>query len=161
MPGGRVKKKAAKKALRAMDRRFSKQGGAALQGWLQSADRAQLCLTAGTQAARLAKARYDEYTTGVNPQKLAREVGRQLRKQAKPDPFGGYLLAKAVRGDKAAGHLLDQLGGPGAAEVRDYAEAIRKSGQAGEARRLAESVLEDIEKGSMTHYLREQALRKE
>jgi hypothetical protein len=164
MAGGQVKRKKAAKILKSQDRRFARQGGAVRREWLESPDRAQLALAAGTRAAKAALGRYQEHTTGVNPVRLAKDVGRELRKQgrqAEPDPFGGWLLSKAAGGDKAAADLLDRLGGPPAWQVQEHAEQILKSSASGEARRLAAAALEDMEKESMAEYQRQQALRKE
>lgn len=158
-----MKAKKARRLLKSQDERFARQGGTALAGWMESADRVQLVLAAGTRAAKAALGRYEEARTGVDPVKLAKDVGRELRKQQapQPDPFGGYLLAKAAHGDKGAADLLDRLGGPPAWQVRQHAETILKSSASGEARRLAAAALEDMEKESMADWQRQRALRKE
>ena len=111
-----MKPKKAGKILKAQDRRFAAIGGTTQREWLDSPDRVQLVLAAGAKAAKLAKSRYDEYTTGVNPRLLAKDVGRELRKQQRPSPderFDSYLAMKACR-DRGAAELLEKRGGPGA-----------------------------------------------
>lgn len=124
----------------------------------------QLCLAAGLEAAALAKGRYDEAVTGVNSVKLAKQVGRELAKQAprQPSPderFDSYLMMRASR-DRGAAELLEKRGGPSVGEMLEYAERLRK-GSSGEAKRLGEAALEDIGKESVAEHQRQQALRKE
>ena len=113
-----MKPKKAGKILKAQDKRFAALGGATLSGWLESPDRVALVLAASPGAARAAKGRHDQYTTGVNSRLLAKDVGRELRGQRRgPSPderFDSYLLRKASAGDRGAAELLEKRGGPGA-----------------------------------------------
>lgn len=159
-----MKPKKAARILESQDQRFARIGGTTQREWMESPDRVQLCLKAGTEAARLAKGRYDEFTTGVNSVKLARDVGRELAKQAprRPSPderFDFYLMMRASR-DRGAAELLEKRGGPPAGEMLEYAERLRR-GSSGEARRLGEAALEGLGKESVAEYQRQQALRKE
>lgn len=100
----------------------------------------------------------------VNSVKLARQVGRELRKQAprQPSPderFDSYPMMRASR-NRGAAELLEKRGGPPVGEALEYAQRLAK-GSSGEARRLGESMLEDIGKESVAEYQRQQALRKE
>jgi hypothetical protein len=160
-----VKAKKAAKVLKSQDERFARIGGVTQKEWLDSSDRVQLVLAAGTRAAKAARGRYDEAVTGVDPVKLAKEVGRELRKQVPQGPtpderLDAYLARKAAYGDRAAANLLEQRGGQPAWQVRQDAE-LRKGSQSGEMHHLAESVIEGLEAKSMAEHQRREQLRKQ
>ncbi len=141
-----MKPKKAGKILKAQDKRFAAIGGETLTGWLESPDRVQLALAAGRGAARAAKGRYDEYTTGVDPRLLAKDVGRELRKQRGPSPderFDSYLAMKAGR-DRGAAELLEKRGGPGAdPEYLAWLDDLAKSRPTTPAGRAAQELLDE------------------
>ncbi len=141
-----MKPRKADRILKAEDKRFAAIGGATLTGWLESPDRAQLALAASPGAARAAKGRYDGYTTGVNPRLLAKDVGRELRRQRRPSPderFDSYLAMKAGR-DRAASDLLDERGGPGDdPQLLVYLDDLAKSAPSTPEGRRAQDLLDE------------------
>jgi len=153
-----VKPKKAARILKSQDERFARIGGVTEREWLDSPDRVHLALAAGTRAAKAARDRYIEATTGTSPGKVTKQAGGE-RPLSPDERFDSYLMMRASR-DRGAAELLEKRGGPSAGEVLEYAERLRK-GSSAEARRLGEAAAEDIGKSSVAEYQRQQALRKE